>query len=69
MNENLPEIHFDAGESVVPTGPCFLPRVPRWGIGAPAMGGAYADEQTSEQFARSRTRSLEEIFYVRSPHI
>lgn len=69
MNENLPEIHFDAGERVVPTGgPCRLPRIPGWGIGAPSMGGAYADEQTFEQFCRTHL-SLEEIFHGRSPHI
>lgn len=69
MNENLPEIHFDAGESVVPTGgPCRLPRTLGWGIGAPSMGGVYADEQTPEQFFRSHL-SLEEIFNARSPYI
>lgn len=69
MNENLTKIHFDAGESVVPTGPCFLPRAPGWGIGAPSMGGVYADEQTPEQFARSITRNFEEIRRAYRSHI
>lgn len=70
MNENLTNIHFDAGESVVPTGgPCRLPRTPGWGEGAPSMGGAYADEQTPEQFARSITRNFEEIRRAYRSHI
>lgn len=42
MTEKLSELHFDAGERVVPPDkPCRLPRAEDWGGNAPSIGGVY----------------------------